>query len=69
MTKEEVMKALRNHGGEVRTSLAYVDCSILTLVLGLRSEHVGEIDGLKSLLDVVETKASEMKGILDEWPV
>ncbi len=68
MTKEEVLKAIRNHGGEIKTAVAALDYHVHALVHGFHGEVEGEIDGLKDTMDFVKTKADEIKAILGEWP-
>lgn len=68
MTKEEVLAAIRNHAGEMRSIIAALEYEVLTLVQGFRLEIPGEIDALKGMMDSLETKASEVKDILDQWP-
>lgn len=68
MTKEEVLKDIRNHSSEIKTCVVALDLAVLSLVAGYRSEVDGEIDSLKGMMDYVKDKASEIKTILGQWP-
>lgn len=68
MTKEEVLKAIRNHSSEVKHCMVAMDFAISSLVEGHRSEVDGEIGSLKGMMDHVKGKVDEIKGILEEWP-
>ena len=68
MTKQEVLKAIRNHGGEIKTAVAVLDYSIYAKSVGMIGEVPGEIDQLKDLMSFVGNKANEIKDILDNWP-
>lgn len=68
MTKEEILKDLRNHAGEIKVSLATVDLAVHSLVVGSRTEVPSEINSYKGLLDFAKGKLDEMKTILGQWP-
>ncbi len=68
MTKEEVLRAIRNHSSEVKHCIVALDFAISSLVGGYRSEVGGEIDSLKGMMDRAKGKVDEIKGVLDEWP-
>lgn len=68
MTKEEILKALRNHSSEVKVSLATVDLAVHSLVVGSRVEVLNEINSYKGLLGFARDKIVEMKNLLDGWP-
>lgn len=68
MTKEEVLKAIRNHSSEVKHCIVAMDFAISSIVAGHRTEVNGEIDSLKGMMDRVKGKVDEIKGTLDEWP-
>ena len=68
MTKEEVLKAIRNHGGEIKVCMATMDYMIVSLVKGYRSEPQDGIESIQSLMDTVKDLASEVKTTLDQWP-
>jgi len=68
MTKEEVLRAIRNHSSEIKTCVGTLDVTIASLVGGYKAEAEGEIDALKGMMDFVKDKADEIKSILDEWP-
>lgn len=68
MTKEEVLRAVRNHSSEVKHCMVAMDFTISSLVGDYRVEASGEMDSLKGMMDHVKGKVDEIKGILDEWP-
>ncbi len=68
MTKAEILKAIRNHGGEIKTAVAVLDYQIYAKSVGMLGEVPGDIDKLKDMMSFIETKANEIKDILDEWP-
>lgn len=68
MTKEEVLKAIRNHCGEIRTIAATLEYTLIALAQGHKPEASGEIDALKDMMDNLKEKADEVKGILGQWP-
>lgn len=68
MTKEEILKAIRNHTSEIKTCIVTLDYMIASTVGGYRTEFEGEIDSLKGMMDVVKSRADEIKSILNEWP-
>ena len=68
MTKEEILKAIRNHEGEIKASMASLDYTIHSLVKGYRKEVPGEIDSLKSMMTFVKGRTDEIKQILGQWP-
>ena len=68
MTKEEILKAIRNHGGEIKTAVAVLDYHVYALTHGYRTLIDGEMNSLKDMMRFIETKANEIKDILDQWP-
>lgn len=68
MTKEEVLKAMRNHLGDIKHILIGIDSDVYTVAKGVCSEPENFIGILKSRLDDIKSLADTAKGILDEWP-
>ncbi len=67
MTKEEVLKAVTNHTGEIRGIVAAMAHGLTVLVQQYKPEVSGEIDAYKDMMDTLKDKADEIKDILDEW--
>lgn len=68
MTKDEIIKAVHNHAGEVKAMIAALEYHLHVLASGYRLEVEGEIDSLKGMMDTVKDKAGEIKSILGGWP-
>ena len=68
MTREEILKAVRNHEGEIKVCMATMDYMVVSLVKDYRTLPDSGVDSIKSLMDTVKTKADEIKNILGQWP-
>ncbi len=68
MTKEEILKLVRNHGGEIKVCMSTMDYMVVSLVKGYRTEPDDGIESIKSLMGTVKTLADGIKASLNEWP-
>lgn len=68
MTREEVLKNIRNHSSEIKVCMATLDYMLVSIVAGYRQEGGEDIGGLKNMMDSVKGKIDGIKSALGEWP-
>ena len=68
MSKEEILKATRNHSGEIKTMLILLESSLSAAVSGNVVDDEDFIDSLKGAMGCGKDKFDELSTLLDGWP-